>query len=159
MNDQMITKMVIESWYSTVKRADALFEKLTDEEMLNEVAPNRNRGIYLIGHLTAVHDMMLPLLNLGGPIFPELKASFIRNPDNPEEQPFSVTQLRQYWKTINFELQKHFDNLSDEEWLQKHNSISAEDFAKEPHRNRLSVVLSRTNHISYHLGQLAFLKN
>lgn len=159
MNDQILTKMVLDSWYSTVKRADALFEKLTDQEMLNEVAPNRNRGIYLLGHLTAVNDMMLPLLNLGEPMYPELMVSFIRTPDNPEVQPFPVTQLRQYWKTINSELQKHFDNLNADEWLQKHNSISAEDFAKEPHRNKLNVVLSRTNHISYHLGQLAFLKS
>ena len=157
MNDQMITKMVLDSWYSTVKRADALFQKLTDEEMLNEVAPNRNRGIYLIGHLAAVHDMMLPLLNFGEPMYLELKATFIRTSDNPEVQPFSVAELRQYWATINSELQKHFDTLKVDEWLQKHNSISAEDFAKEPHRNKLSVVLNRTNHISYHMGQLAFL--
>lgn len=159
MNDQIITKMVLDSWFSSVKRADALFEKLTDEEMLNEVAPNRNRGIYLIGHLAAVHDMMLPLLNLREPMYPELKASFIRTPDNPEVHPFSVSELRQFWVKINAELKKHFDNMKGDQWLQKHNSISTEDFAKEPHRNRLNVVISRTNHISYHMGQLAFLKN
>ena len=159
MNDQIIIKMVLDKWYAAVKRADALFEKLTDEEMLNQVAPNRNRGIYLIGHLTAVHDTMLPLLDLGERKHPELTASFIKTPDNPEIQPFSVAQLRQYWESINVELQKNFDNLNLDQWLQKHNSISAEDFAKEPHRNKLNVVLSRTNHINYHLGQLAFLKN
>ena len=158
MNDQIIIKMALDSWYSTVRRADALFEKLTDEEMLNEVAPNRNRGIYLIGHLAAVHDMMLPLLNFGEPQYPELKDSFIRTPDDPSEQKFSVAQLRQYWVAINSELQKHFDNLKPDQWLQKHNSISVEDFANEPHRNKLNVVLSRTNNVSYHLGQLAFLK-
>ena len=159
MNDQIIIKMILDSWYSSVSRADALFEKLTDEEMLKEVAPNRNRGIYLIGHLAAVHDMMLPLLNFGEPQYPALKASFIRTPDNPKEQPFPVAQLRQYWKTINSELQKHFDTLTPDQWLKKHNSISAEDFANEPHRNKLNVVLSRTNHMNYHLGQLAFLKS
>ena len=81
MNDQIIMKMVLDKWYATAKRADAIFEKLTDEEMLNEVAPNRNRGIYLIGHLTAVHDMMLPLLDLGERKHPELTASFIKTPE------------------------------------------------------------------------------
>jgi hypothetical protein len=159
MTDPMLSKMVLDSWYSTVKRASTFFEKLTDDEMLNQVAPNRNRGIYLFGHLAAVNDRMFPLLNLGEPMFPKLRDSYISTPDNTEVQDFLVTELREYWTRINAELQKHFDGLSAEEWLQKHNSISIEDFAKEPHRNRLNVVLSRTNHIGYHLGQLAFLKN
>jgi hypothetical protein len=32
--------------------------------------------------------------------------------------------------------------------------VSDEDFAKDPGRNRLAVVPSRTNHMSYHLGQI-----
>ena len=159
MNDQILIKMALDSWHLAIKRANALFEKLTDEVMLNEVAPNRNRGIYLIGHLTAVNDAMLPLFDLGDQKYPELTVIFLSKPDDPTVQPYSVAQLRQYWVTTNSELQKHFDNLKPDQWFQKHNSISAEDFAKEPHRNRLNVVLSRTNHIHYHLGQLAFLEN
>ena len=159
MNDMIQIRMIIDSWSSTVKRTDTLFEKLTDEELLNEVAPNRNRGIYLLGHLAAVHDMMLPLLNFGESLYSELKTTFIGTPDNPEVQNFSITELRQYWTAINAELQKNFDKLTVEEWLEKHNSVSEEDFAKEPHRNKLNVVLGRTKHMDYHLGQLAFLKN
>jgi hypothetical protein len=36
--------------------------------------------------------------------------------------------------------------------------VTEEDFANEPHRNRLAILLSRTSHASYHLGQLMFLK-
>jgi hypothetical protein len=32
-------------------------------------------------------------------------------------------------------------------------SVSEEDFAKDTSRNRFSILLSRTNHLSYHLGQ------
>ena len=135
-----------------------IFEKLTDEEMQNEVAPNRNRGIYLLGHLTAVHDMMLPLLNLGEQLYPQLGNSFIKNPDNSQSEIFSAKDLRQYWKNINSKLANHFNSMQMDEWFQKHNSVSAEDFIKEPHRNKLNIVISRTNHLSYHLGQLAFLK-
>ncbi len=39
------------------------------------------------------------------------------------------------------------------EWLQRHAAVSGEDFAKDPLRNRFSILLSRTNHLSYHLGQ------
>ena len=40
---------------------------------------------------------------------------------------------------------------------EKHASVSDEDFAKDPLRNRFSVLLSRTTHISFHLGQTALI--
>ena len=150
--------MVLNTWHSTIKRADALIETISDEEMNNEIVPNRNRGVYLLGHLAAVHDMMLPLLNFGELQFPELSSSFIRTPDDANNDKFTVKELRKYWKDANANLAKQLDGLSPEEWLEKHTSISEEDFAKEPHRNRLSVIISRTNHLSYHLGQLVLIK-
>jgi hypothetical protein len=69
-----------------------------------------------------------------------------------------LVALLQKWEAVNEELKKQFNDLSTEEWLQKHTAISDEDFTREPHRNRLNVVLSRTNHLSYHQGQLALLQ-
>ena len=158
MNHLIQTQMIIESWNSIIKRTSDLFDKLSDEELMKQMAPNRNRGIYLLGHLTAVHDLMLPLLDFREPMFSEIKDSFIRTADNPDVQPFSVTELRQKWTAVNDELKKQIDNLSSEEWLEKHTAVSDEDFEKEPHRNKLNVVLSRTIHLSYHQGQLALLK-
>ena len=158
MNHLIQTQMIIESWNSIIKRTSDLFDKLSDEELMKQMAPNRNRGIYLLGHLTAVHDLMLPLLDFREPMFSEIKDSFIRTADNPDVRPFSVTELRQKWTAVNDELKKQIDNLSSEEWLEKHTAVSDEDFEKEPHRNKLNVVLSRTIHLSYHQGQLALLK-
>jgi len=31
--------------------------------------------------------------------------------------------------------------------------VSEEDFAKEPHRNRFTMLLGRTAHLGFHLGQ------
>lgn len=158
MTNQLIIKMVLDTWHSKIKDADNLFEKLTDEQLQNEVAPGRNRGIYLLGHLTAVHDMMLPLLNMGERLYPQLDERFIKNPDKSKTEITSAKDLREYWKNINSILANHFNSLQQDEWLKKHNSVSAEDFIKEPHRNKLNVVISRTNHLSYHLGQLTLLK-
>ncbi|MDQ6890817.1 MAG: DinB family protein, partial [Bacteroidota bacterium] len=108
--------------------------------------------------LTAVHDALFPLLGLGEKLYPELEDLFIRNPDRPEMQRPSAKDLRSYWQKVNTDLSKHFSELSTDEWLQKHTSVSEEDFKNEPHRNRLNVLTSRTNHLAYHLGQLAFLK-
>jgi hypothetical protein len=158
MTDQIMVKMALDAWNSQIKTGDELLEKLSDEQLMNEVAPGRNRGIYLIGHLIAVHDRMLPLLGFGEQLCPQLDEPFLKNPDNAKTAMPSAKELRQFWKNINSTLADHFSKMQPDEWFQKHNSVSAEDFAKEPHRNKLNVLLSRTNHLSNHLGQLVFLK-
>ena len=150
--------MVLDEWHARVRNADTLFDKLTDEQLQKEVAPHRNRGIYLLGHLTAVHDRMLPVLNFGERLYPHLDPLFITNPDKSKESLIPANELRGYWKNINATLTNHFNNLKADEWFQRHNSVSAEDFIKEPHRNKLNLIISRTNHLSYHSGQLIFLK-
>ena len=38
--------------------------------------------------------------------------------------------------------------------LKRHDAVSAEDFAKEPLRNRLAVFEIRTAHAMFHAGQI-----
>jgi uncharacterized damage-inducible protein DinB len=155
---QLMVKVALDSWQLQTKRANDLINSLTNEDLEKEVAPNRSRGLYLIAHLAAVHDLMFPLLNLGQPLYPQLAEPFIYKPDRAVTELPTIAEIRNYWNTVNEKLTESFLNLQPNEWLLKHNSISAEDFEKEPHRNRLSVLLNRTNHLSYHYGQLAFLK-
>lgn len=155
---QHIIDLAISHWNLQIIRANKLFDQLTDEQLYNEVSPNRNRGIYLLGHLTAVHDRMLPLLNFEQQIFPELEKAFIENPDKAFAELPNLDELRQNWKTVNDTLEQHFVNLKPHEWLEKHNAVSEEDFIKEPNRNRINILMVRASHVAYHLGQIAFLK-
>jgi hypothetical protein len=156
---QIIVKSVLDSWNSRIKEANNILDNLTDEQLQKEIAPGKNRGTYLLGHLTAVHDRMLPLLNFGQQQYSNLDETFLTKPDKATPEMPSPSELRSNWKSANSKLDTHFSQLPTEDWFLKHNSVSAEDFAKEPHRNRLNVVLGRTSHLSYHLGQLALLKN
>ena len=61
----LFIKMVLSNWQTQNQRLTALFDKLSDDELARETAPGRNSGIYLLGHMTAVHDAMLPLLGFG----------------------------------------------------------------------------------------------
>ena len=63
--EQALVTAVVNSWKFNIERANKLFSPLSEEQLLKEVAPGKNRLIYLWGHLTAVHDRMLPLLALG----------------------------------------------------------------------------------------------
>lgn len=159
MNQQLelLLKATLDAWYSHVSRTDHLLSSLTDEQLQQEVAPGRNTGIYLLGHLTAVHDRLLPLLGFESQLYPHLDA-FITSPDKAIKDIPPAADLRLHWKEVNDKLAKHFSGLTPDGWFQKHTAVSDEDFIKEPHRNRLSVLISRTHHLSYHLGQLIFLK-
>lgn len=155
---QLVIKSVLDAWNSRIEAADKLFNGLTDEQLQQEIAPGRNRGIYLLGHLTAVHDKMLPLLNLESQVYPHLDEPFLNKADKIVSTIPSTKELRENWKNINAKLATHFNKLSADEWFQKHTSVSEEDFVKEPHRNRINVVVGRTNHMQYHIGQVALLK-
>ncbi len=50
---QLTVTIIIASWKNTLGRADKLFSTLTEEQFLREVAPGKNRILYLLGHLTA----------------------------------------------------------------------------------------------------------
>ena len=158
MNNELLIKMITNSWRGQLIATNKIFDNLSDEELLHEVAPGRNRGIYLLGHLTAVHDLMLPLLRFEAAKYPELKPLFLDSPDKAAEAIPSAQQLRQQWKEVNEVLSDHIKSLSADDWLTRHSNISEEDFIKEPHRNRLNVLLDRTIHLSNHRGQLLLLK-
>src|SRR5438105_993843 len=100
MTNQIIVKMVLDAWNSKINEANILFDSLTDEQLKNEVAPGRNTGIYLLGHLTATHDLMLPIVGFGEQIYPQLKATYNDNAD-AKRYTETASELRQYWKNIN----------------------------------------------------------
>jgi hypothetical protein len=157
--EPIFIKMVLDAWHMHIKRTGELFNSLSDEELMKEIAPGRNRGVYLLGHLAAVHDAILPLLELGDPLHPELWDPFVERPDREVEELPATQTLREYWKEINTNLADNISSLSPEAWFQKHASVSADDFAKEPHRNKLNIIVNRTNHLANHLGQLLLLKS
>ena len=152
---ELPVKVAINSWRLAVERADKAFSLLTHDQLLAEVAPGKNRIIYVWGHLIAVHDRMFSILGLEPRLHPELDAIFLDNPDKAVAEIPSAEQLKQYWDEVNGTLLAKFQTLSADEWLLRHRAMSDEDYAKDPTRNRLAVLLNRTNHLSYHLGQVA----
>lgn len=154
---QLFAKMALTAWEQSVSRTDVLFNQLSDEQLAKEVAPGRNTGTYLLGHLIAVSDGMVALFGIGERAYPELEEVFLRKPDKSGLPHPSIPELRQYWKAVNERLSPALAAFSADDWFARHTAVSPEDFAKEPHRNRLNVLLSRTSHQEYHRGQLKFL--
>ena len=158
MNNNLFIKMALDGWNQYLKRIDDLFRELSDEQMEKHIAPGKNTAKYLLGHMTAVHDRMMPLLGVGQSLYPKLFPDFEEKGDGDQVKAYSIADLRRYWSEVNAALNNGIATLSAERWFERHNSVSAEDFAKEPHRNKLNVMLNRTNHIAWHYGQLLLLR-
>ncbi|HVS93450.1 MAG TPA: DinB family protein [Mucilaginibacter sp.] len=154
---QVFIKMVLSNWQTQNSRLDALFDKLSDEELAQETAPGRNTGVYLLGHMAAVHDAVFTILGFRQRLYPELDEVFLHNPDKSGLPKPATAQLRECWKQVSTALEQHINAVQPDDWFRRHNSVSDEDFAKEPHRNKLNIIINRTNHLSTHLGQLTYL--
>jgi hypothetical protein len=157
-NEEILGVTVLNSWKLAINRIGKTLSELSDEQLQQQIAPGRNRVFYLLGHLIATQDRMFPLLGIGERLHPELDDAYLTNADKLIADPLSATELRRAWAEVIDKLTRASEGFTLEDWLQKHTVVSDEDFAKDPGRNRLAVVLSRTNHASYHLGQAALAK-
>jgi hypothetical protein len=157
MEREVFIKMVLSYWQVMNNRVNDLFNKLSDEELSAETAPGRNTGVYLLGHLTAVHDAMFPILGFGEAQYPALYKVFVDSPDKSGLEKPATPYLRESWSKVSARLQQHIDAVQAAEWFTRHNAVSPDDFAKEPQRNKLNIIISRTNHLSTHMGQLIYL--
>jgi hypothetical protein len=157
-NEELLGVTALNSWKLIIGRFDQNLATLTDEQLQKQVAPGKNRLFYLVGHLTAVHDRLFPMLGLGERLHPELDETYLTNPDRALPDPLSASDLRKAWTEVNGRLTDAFERFTPADWLEKHTAVSDEDFAKDRTRNRLAVVMSRTNHASFHFGQAILTK-
>lgn len=155
---QTAVKLILDRWEASMHHCDVLLQSLPDDRLQQEISPGKNRGIYLLGHLIAVHDSMLPLLDLGEKQYPEWTKIFIESPDRTVAELPSAQELRSAWNLQRTYLKTKMDLFKPEDWFGKHTAVSEEDFLKEPYRNKLNIILTRTTHLAYHTGQLINLK-
>jgi hypothetical protein len=156
--NQTMARMVLDRWNTEINKFTDIINSISDDRLMDEIAPGKNRGIYLLGHVLVVNDDALPVLNFGNKLYPELIDIFLKSPDKAVGKIPSATELRTAWKLLNEQMTDKMNSLSADNWFDKHNSVSAEDFAKEPHRNKLNIIITRTTHLCYHSGQLMLLK-
>lgn len=150
-------KMVMDRWNGSIANLNKLLNILTDEQLQKEIAPGKNRGVYLLGHLIAVHDDMIILLDMGEKLFPQLNEPYIKMADKATAQIASIPELRAFWTEQCEMLQEKFEKMTVDEWFKKHTAVSEEDFLNEPHRNKLNIIITRTSHLQYHTGQMVLL--
>jgi hypothetical protein len=153
MKPQIFIDMALKAWDIQIGRTDKFFSGLDSEGLKAEVAPGKNRVVYLLGHLIAVNDNMIALYGKGERSYAHLDDAFVNSPDKSKSLP-DANELLTHWRKSNEQLKAMFSKMTPEDWFSKHSLMTDEDLQKEPSRNKLSVLLTRTNHVAYHLGQL-----
>jgi hypothetical protein len=154
----VLTKIALNAWQIQTDRATKFINESSDELLLKEVAPGRNRGVYLMGHLIAIHDGISEILGFGKKAYPDLATIFITAPDKTIDKIPTVSELRVMWTSVHDRLKNEFSTIPADKWFKRHESMTDADFEKDPARNKLSVLANRTNHLAYHFGQLRLLK-
>ena len=157
--EERLSETVLNSWKLINQRFSTLISQLSDEDLQKEISPGRNRALYVTGHLAATNDRLFPLLGIGQRRYPELDPVYIDQRDGALGDPVAPSVLKAASDDVARGLTEALERFTPEEWLEKHAVVSDEDFARDPGRNRLAVVLSRTNHMSYHLGQIMLARH
>ncbi len=150
--------IVLNNWEAMVNRSTSVFNALSDEQLWEPVSPGKNRGIYLLGHLIAIHDKAVELLGIGERRYEKYDVTFIESPDGAATSLPDINQLRNAWKELHQRINERLTQMPVGAWFEKHNAVSEEDFAKQPDRNKMALLLTRTTHLAYHYGQVLLLK-
>lgn len=150
-------ELILNAWANQNKIVAEFFSKYNDDYYLNSVAPERNRAIYLLGHLIVANDNLIPLLGFGDKLFPQLEEAFWFNPDRKIALIPSISELKNNWEKLNESLAAHFNAMETNQWFERHTKVSEEDFILDKKRNKLNAFLGRVTHQNYHIGQLALL--
>jgi hypothetical protein len=153
-NEEIFAATAINTWSTMISRLERILSSLSDDELQLEVAPERNRVYYILGHLTAFQDRLLHQLGLGERLYPELDDLFVTNRDRSFQDKFTGAELRGMFAEITSTITSGIQAMPPADFLKRHESVSEQDFAKEPLRNRFAVLNGTTAHMMLHAGQI-----
>jgi uncharacterized damage-inducible protein DinB len=142
-------------WDTYNRRMQKTIDSLSAENFNKPIVPGGNSPSWLFGHLADTDDMLLELFGIRQRLFPELAKIYHHERGTNQTGHLSKEELITKWKAITAELDRAFKAMSEDDWLGRHVAVTEEDFKKEPHRNKLNVLLSRVTHKASHLGQVA----
>ena len=136
-------------------RMEKVLQTISNENYNMAILLGGNSPSWLMGHLADTDDKLLELFGIRKRLFPELSTIYHHERGKNQTGLLSKEEVLEKWRLISAALNQAFKTWDEKEWLSKHMAVSEEDFKKEPHRNRLNVMLSRVTHKASHLGQIA----
>jgi hypothetical protein len=131
-------------------------DPLTDEELKMELAPGKNHGVWLLGHLITSDDDFSVYMGKGPLFYPEYHRIFGQGSKlQPVENYPDIPLLREQWKKVVEKNKKIYAELTDEELEEFH--AKAKDPEKDYFKTKQRIIIFWQLHQMYHAGQLGVL--
>lgn len=150
-----ILQICLLQWETYNRRMQKVLDTIKDEDYFKPIVSGGNSPSWIIGHLVETDDALLELFGIRPRMFPELAKIYHHERNANQVGHLTKEELTLKWKAISEELSKSFKSMNETDWLGRHMAVSEADFMKEPHRNKLNVMLGRVSHKASHLGQIA----
>lgn len=152
-----VVKKFAEQFEAMVEWVNGNIDPLTDDELKLEIAPGKNHGVWILGHLIASDDDFSVFMEKGDLLYPEYYELFGQGSKllSVENYP-SVQLLRKQWKSVVEKNRKIYADLTDEELNEPHGRMQSppeKDFFKTKQR----IIYFWQLHQMYHAGQLSIL--
>jgi hypothetical protein len=132
-----------------------VLDTITEKGFHQPIVSGGNSPSWLLGHLADTDDALFEVLGIRQRMFPDLARIYHHERGTNQAGHLTIKELSGQWKIIIEELNRTLKSYSEQDWLSRHTVVSEEDFKKEPHRNKLNVILTRLTHKASHLGQIA----
>jgi len=142
-------------WTTYNSRMKKMLDDISEQKFSEPIMPGGNSPSWIFGHLADTDDRLLELFGIGKRLFPELGKIYHNERGTNQAGHLAKEDLSFKWKAISAELDRVFKSWNEKDWMSRHTAVSEEDFKKEPHRNKLNVMLGRVSHKASHLGQVA----
>ncbi|MBX7044812.1 MAG: DinB family protein [Ignavibacteria bacterium] len=155
MNNSL-SKLLAKQYMESAGWADWILRTLSDDDLKLEIAPGKNHGVWILGHLIACEDDFSLYMGKGEITIPDYQKLFCEGSKlQPVENYPPVSELREKWNEIIRRNKKIYDNLTDEELTELH--ANEKDANNAFWKTKEDVVIHWQLHLMYHAGQLALL--
>lgn len=146
-----------EQWKIYTNWINGHLSKLSDEQLKHTIAPGKNHGVWLLGHLIESEDDLCKYLGKGPMLFPQYEALFGQGSTlrSVEEYP-PISQLRSEWQQILERNDTLLSQIKDEEWNEPHALLTPEQ-PDDFFRTKGRCISIWQLHQMYHCGQLTVL--
>jgi hypothetical protein len=153
--ENQTTTAFADQWTIMTNWISNTLKQLSDDDLANHIAPQRNHGIWILGHLIFSEDELAVYLGKDNFLFPEYETLFgMGTPLLPVQQYPPAQVLREQWAQVVARNRQVLANVSDAEWNEPHTRIGSQDplddFFKTKGRTWAIWILHQT----LHLGQL-----
>lgn len=150
-----VSKLLTKQYVDSAGWADWIISSLSEDDLKKEIAPGRNHGVWLLGHLITCEDDFALFMGKGEITYPAYHDMFAEETKPlPFENYPPVSEMREKWKEMLKKNKKIYDELRDEELHEAQAQLKGEnDFCK----TKEDVAVHWQLHLMYHAGQLGML--